>query len=81
MDLPGSAIQRHNFITTPDGKGVLSIGGWAGGNGQDRIYELKCTQSLQDCNWITLTQKLKYPRYSSVAMLIPDSLATDLCNL
>ena len=80
--MPGPAIQRHNFIPTPDGKGVLSIGGWAdGGDGEDNIYELQCTQSLQDCAWITLKQKLKYPRYSSLAMLIPDSLASDLCNL
>ena len=58
------------------------IGGMAGdGTILDMIHELKCTQSLQDCTWITLKQKLKYPRHSSVAMLIPDSLASDLCNL
>ena len=69
-------IFDHHILPTPDGKGVLFFGG----EDQDKIFELKCNESLEDCKWITLQQKLKYPRFASVAMLIPDSLANEICD-
>ena len=75
------SMWNHYMITSPDEKGVIVIGGdlKPGNTQQDKIYELKCTNSLETCKWVTLQQKLKYARESFVAMLIPDSLAHDLC--
>ena len=80
QDLPAS-LNQHRMVPTPDGKGVLVIGGDVGDdNVQDSIYELKCSSTLESCKWITLEQKLKYAREAFVSMLIPDSLAKDLCK-
>ena len=80
-DLPVS-LNQHDMVPTPDGQGVLVIGGDIGSDEvQDSIYQLKCTSTnLDSCFWITLEQKLKYAREAFVAMLIPDSLAQDLCQ-
>ena len=80
-DLPVSLTQ-HAMVPSPDGQGVLVIGGDVGNdNVQGSIYQLKCSStSLDSCYWITLEQKLKYAREAFVAMLIPDSLAQDLCQ-
>ena len=42
----------------------------------EKIYKL--TWQGEHLQWVTLPQKLKYPREGAVAMLIPDSM-TD-CN-
>ena len=45
------------------------------------IYQLKCSsQLIAECQWKSMEQKLQYPRGGFVAMLIPDSLAKDLCR-
>ena len=45
------------------------------------IYQLKCSsQLIAECQWKSMEQKLQYPRAGFVAMLIPDSLAKDLCR-
>ena len=75
-------LGHHSMIPSPNGKGVLVIGGEtrnSNGNFEDKIYELKCTNSLEDCKWTTLKQELKYGRKIFISMLIPDSLANDLC--
>ena len=46
-------------------------------NTEDNIFlELKCSGSIQDCDWIKMDQKLEFPRSNAVATLIPDHLAT-----
>ena len=41
------------------------------------FLRLECT-SLQDCHWITMEQKLEFPRYGAVVSLVPDELVE--CN-
>ena len=73
-------MNQMNLITNPNKNGVLLIGGDPDGtNRQDKIYELKCENTIENCEWMALPQKLKYARESFIAMLIPDSLAHDLC--
>ena len=74
-------LGHHNMIPTHNGKGVLVIGGdfLPGPQQDDKIYELKCTDIVEDCQWVTIQQKLKYAKKAFVVMLIPDSLANELC--
>ena len=47
----------------------------------DDMYKFECTtNSIDDCVWKTMEQKLKYVRGGHVSMLIPDSLAKELCS-
>ena len=47
----------------------------------DGMYKFECsTNSIDDCEWKTMEQKLKYGRGAHVSMLIPDSLAKELCT-
>ena len=63
------------------GQGALVIGGKDNGNEvRTEIHQLVCGFSLSDCKWKTLDQKLEYPRSRHVSMLIPDSLAKELCG-
>ena len=75
------AVAAHVLAPSANGQGVLSIGGMTEHNGMTGdIHELQCNGSLDDCQWVTLKQKLEYPRELFGAMLIPDSLANELCN-
>ena len=58
-------LGHHNMIPTPNAKGVLVIGG--------------TEMMVEDCQWVTLQHKLRFARKAFVAMLIPDSLANELC--
>ena len=80
--VPTFGLSMANMITTPDGKGVLFIGGGAGNaKVTDEIFQLVCpTTNLASCQWKKLPQKLQYARRGQVSMLIPDSLAKDLCQ-
>ena len=70
----------HNMIPNSNGNGVLVIGGTPDfSENYDGIHELICVNGLKDCQWKTLEQKLKFARRAFVSMLIPDSLANDLC--
>ena len=63
------------------GTGALVIGGknyWH--QLRKEIYRLDCKSSLSDCQWKTMEQELKYPKSRHVSMLIPDSLAKELCG-
>ena len=47
-------------------------------NTDDNIFlRLECT-SLQDCQWISMEQKLESPRYDAVVSLVPGELVE--CN-
>ena len=71
-------VSMHAMVTSPDGQGVLNIGGHGD---RKELLLLECpTNDLNDCDWKILKQELKSPRKLMAAMLIPDSLADDLCN-
>ena len=59
-----------SMVTNPDGDGVILLGCY---ENQDTLYELKNLDGI--LTWKEMPQKLKYPRHSTVAMLIPDDLA------
>ena len=44
-------------------------------NTNDNIFLRLDCQSLQDCHWISLDQKLEFPRVNAVVSLIPDNLS------
>ena len=58
------------MVSNPDGHGVILLGCY---ETQDTLYELKNVDGI--LTWREMPQKLKYPRHSTVAMLIPDDLA------
>jgi hypothetical protein len=62
-----------SLLTSPDGQGVIVIGGYSNGDGyQSSIYKLICDQL--ECKWSEMEQQLKIARANFVAMLIPDIL-------
>ena len=74
FQLVGSAI-----VTSPNGKGVILIGGY---NQNDKIYSeylIELTgNSLKTLRWTILEQKLQYCRERHVAFLISDSMTAFL---
>jgi hypothetical protein len=69
-------LEGASLLPSPDGQGVIVIGGWSGGDGyQSSIYKLICDQL--ECKWSTMTQQLKIARKDFVAMLIPDTIKTN----
>ena len=67
------------MIPTPDGKGVILLGC---DEESDIKYETENIYRLMwkgsELEWVIMNQKLKYPRWNLVAMLIPDELTN--CN-
>jgi hypothetical protein len=63
-----------SLLPSPDGQGVILIGGYSGTDYayQSLIYKLICDQL--GCKWSIMEQQLKIARSFSVAMLIPDNL-------
>ena len=78
--LPTFAMNMGNLIASPDGKGLLHIGGGTSGKVTGEIFQLVCPKNLASCQWEKLPQKLQHARRGQVSMLIPDSLAKDLCQ-
>jgi hypothetical protein len=67
-----NAIEGAAMVPTPDGTGVVLIGGRdTGANALNKLYELKCSSS--DCDWIEMEQKLTVSRSYHVAMYVPES--------
>jgi hypothetical protein len=66
-------LYAASLVPSPDGQGVIVIGGYSNGDGyQSSIHKLICDQL--ECKWSEMEQKLKIARQLSVAMLIPDIL-------
>ena len=63
------------------GIGVVMSGGKDENNVmRAELHKLSCTSAISDCKWTTMKQKLAKPRKGHNSMLIPDSLAKDLCT-
>ena len=74
------AGNMYSSVTNPKGTGIILSGGFnLNGEPQNDMYEFDCKDSINDCQWTKLEQKLKNPRMGHVSMLIPDSLAEELC--
>jgi hypothetical protein len=63
-----------SLLPSPDGQGVIFIGGWSENSGLQSsfFYKLICDQL--GCKWSEMEQELKIHRSNFVAMLIPDTL-------
>jgi hypothetical protein len=62
-----------SLLPSPDGQGVIVIGGYSDGDGvQSSMYKLICDQL--ECKWSEMEQQLQIARRYFVAMLIPDAL-------
>jgi hypothetical protein len=67
-------LQGASLVPSPDGQGVILIGGYSATDNENHssIYKLICDQL--GCKWSEMKQQLQKARNTSVAMLIPDSL-------
>ena len=70
--------RRYSSVTNPKGTGMIISGG-IGQKIRKTIYEFDCKDSIDNCQWTELEQKLEYARAGHISMLIPDSLAKELC--
>ena len=68
-------LMEFSLMTSPNGDGVIAVGGISGSDYQDSILKMTCTGSLS-CEWTELDQKLEVGRKSQVAFLIPDELTS-----
>jgi hypothetical protein len=69
-DLP-QGINGAAMVPTPDGTGVVLIGGDP--HTRKDLHELKCSST--ECNWMKLNKQLSVDRYYAVAFYVPDSFA------
>ena len=66
------SCRSSSMVTSPNGEGVILFG--CGEENPEEIYELINTNGT--LYWKRMLQKLKYPRSSSISMLVPDELVT-----
>ena len=77
-DLLPQGVNYHGLIAYQNG--VVSSGGKnADGDLIGEMFKLTCTNTISDCKWEVMKQKLQNPRWGHFSMLIPDSLANELC--
>ena len=72
------AGRRYSSVTNPKGTGLIISGGLYS-EVKETMFEFECKDSIDDCQWTKLEQKLAYARAGHISMLIPDSLAQELC--
>ena len=65
--------------TSPDGNGVILVGGYISSCCLDSILELKADGQGWVGAWTTLTAKLQYGRYDHI--IIPVLMEKDNCGL
>ena len=65
--------------TSPDGNGVILVGGYISSCCLDSILELKADGQGWVGAWTTLTAKLQYGRYDHI--IIPVLMEKDICGL
>ena len=75
------ALWRSAMATTPDGNGVILVGGFLSSFPwySDSILELKADGQGWVGAWTTLSTKLQYRRYNHV--IIPVLMEKDICGL
>jgi hypothetical protein len=63
-------IYGSAMVQTPDGTGVVLIGG---SHPRKGLYELKCSSS--SCEWILMDKELSINRLLNIALYVPDTFA------
>ena len=66
------------MVTSPDGNGVLMVGG-SDGLGMDGILELKSDNQGWVGTWTTLSAKLQYGRYNHEVIRL--QMEKDICGV
>ena len=72
-------IRYSAMAPSPDGNGVILVGGRRSGSYLDSILELKADGQGWVGSWTTLTTKLQYARREHV--VIPVLMDKDICGL
>ena len=65
-------LMDHEMVQA--GLDLIVLGGTDYGFSSDDLYKLSCSRNI--CKWETLPQKWKVPRYSFVAIPVPDDFIT-----
>ncbi len=71
------AMEAGSAVVTSDKKSMILVGGFSSGKSpheQSLIIKVSCSSNV-NCIAEIMDQKLRIPRWHSVAMLVPDSLA------
>ena len=73
-------LMEFSMMTSPDGDGVLVVGGISGRDYQSSILKMTCSKETcgvdLKCEWTELESKLEISRKDQVAFLIPDNLTS-----
>ena len=77
-ELP-DAIGYSAMSTSPDGNGVILVGGYVSGTNLDSILELKADGQGWVREWTTLSTKLQYERWGHI--VFPVLVNKDICGL
>ena len=65
------------LVTSPDGNGIILLGGYQGSTTSAKILELRRGDTNGwASSWTTLKQELKYARKLHVAIPVPNELTT-----
>ena len=67
------------MATSPDGNGVILVGGYVSGTNLDSILELKADGQGWVREWTTLSTKLQYERWGHI--VFPVLVNKDICGL
>ena len=68
-----NALHGHEMVRV--GPDLIVLGGKGVETGySDILFKLSCSRS--NCNWETLPQKMKNPRFGFVAIAVPDDFIT-----
>ena len=73
------AIFNGAMATSPDGNGVILVGGYSSGTILDSILELKADGQGWVGAWTILSAKLQYPRQYHI--IIPVLMNKNICAL
>ena len=57
------------MVTSPNGQGAIMLGC---SRNPEQLYEMKWDFDGASLQWSVMKQNLKYPKYETVAMLIPE---------
>ena len=72
-------IANSAMASSPDGNGVILVGGRSSSGSLDSIFELKADGQGWVGAWTTLTTKLQYAR--RVHIVIPVLMDREICGL
>ena len=65
-------VGKSQMVTSPDGNGIILIGGQHDYHTTAKILELRRDTNGWASSWTTMKQKLKYARNQHVAIPIPN---------